>query len=190
VTLHNREKLGCFRLLATSMPEPRKLATAESPAAGPARSDLFSLFVNLGGDPWQDPAGNSWVASKDFDGATYGHESGQTVKSDAVEHPVYSTAVRKLTGFRAVVPNGEYSVELHFQEHWSKNPSDRAFAVMLEQQPVLRPPMFFQGPGMGQPYVHAIPRVIVKDGRLDVDFSPTLPGSLTILNGIAIRQLR
>jgi len=27
-------------------------------------------------------------------------------------------------------------------------------------------------------------------GRLDVDFSPTLPGSLTILNGIAIRQLR
>jgi hypothetical protein len=30
----------------------------------------------------------------------------------------------------------------------------------------------------------------VKDGRLDVDFSPVQPDSLTILNGIAIRQLR
>jgi hypothetical protein len=190
VTLHNRDPLGCLRLLATSMPEPRKLASTASQPAGPARSDLFSLFVNLGGGPWQDPAGNSWVASKDFDGATYGHEAGQTVESDAVDHPLYNTAVRKLTGFRAVVPNGEYSVELHFQEHWSKNPADRAFAVAIEQQPVLRPPMFFQGPGMGQPYVHPIPRVIVKDGRLDVDFSPVQPDSLTILNGIAIRQLR
>lgn len=190
VTLHNRESLGCFRLLATSMPEPRKPAPGDSQPAEPVRSDLFSLFVNLGGGPWQDPAGNAWMASKDFDGATFGHEAGQTVESDAGENPVYSTAVRKLTGFRAVVPNGEYSVELHFQEHWSKNPADRSFAIAVEQQPVLRPPMFFQGPGMGQPYVHAIPRITVKDGRLDVDFSPTLPGSLTILNGIAIRQLR
>ncbi len=190
VTLHNRESLGCFRLLATSMPEPRRLATADSPPLGPARSDLFSLFVNLGGGPWQDPAGNAWVASKDFDGATFGHEAGQTVESDAVEHPVFGTAVRKLTGFRAVVPNGEYSVELYFQEHWSQNPADRSFAVAIEQLPVLRPPRFFQGPGMGQPYVHAVPRVTVTDGRLDVEFSPVQPGSLTILNGIAIRQLR
>lgn len=193
LTLHNRENLGCFRLLATSMPEPRQLI--QSAAAGgkqppSARSDLFTLFANLGGGPWQDPAGNAWVASKDFDGATFGHEGGQEIKSDAADHPVYSTAVRKLTAFRAVVPNGEYRVELHFQEHWSRNPADRSFVVTVEQQPVLRPPLFFQGPGMGQPYVHVIPRVIVKDGRLDVDFSPTLPGSLTILNGIVIRQLR
>jgi len=194
VTLHNRENLACFRVLATSTSEPRQLGQAGAVAGGkqppPGRSDLFTLFVNLGGGSWQDPAGNSWVASKDFDGATFGHEAGQEIKSNAVDHPMYSTAVRKLTGFRAVVPNGEYRVELHFHEHWSRNPADRCFAVAIEQQPVLRPPLFFQGPGMGQPYVHTIDRVIVKDGRLDVDFSPTLPGSLTILNGLAIRQVR
>jgi hypothetical protein len=107
-----------------------------------------------------------------------------------VEQTVYSTAVRKLTAFRAVVPDGEYCLELHFHEHWSHNPADRSFGVTVEQQPLLRPPLFFQGPGMGQPYVHTMNRVIVKDRRLDVDFSPTLPNSLTILNGIAIRQIR
>lgn len=190
VTLHNRDQLGCFRVLATSQPEPPTPAPTAKASPEPADSGLFRLFVNVGGGPWQDPAGNAWVASKDYDGATFGHEAGQVVTSDAVEHPVYSTAVRKLTGFRAAVPNGEYAVELHFQEHWSKNPADRAFVVTIEQQPVLRPPLFFQGPGMGQPYVHTIPRIIVKDGRLDVDFSPVQPDSLTILNGIVIRQLR
>jgi len=190
VTLHNRDQLGCFRVLATSMPEPQTLAPAAEASAEPAGNGLFRLFVNLGGRPWQDPDGNAWVASKDYDGATFGHEAGQEVTSDAVEHPVYRTAVRKLTAFRAAVPNGEYAVELYFQEHWSKNPADRSFFVTIEQQPVLRPPGYFQGPGMGQPYVHVVPRVMVKDGRLDVDFSPVQPESLTILNGIAIRQLR
>lgn len=190
VMLHNRDNLGCFRILATSMPEPRQLVAAVGTQSPSARSSLFTLFVNLGGGPWQDPAGNSWVASKDFDGAMFGHEAGQAIKADEVEHPMYGTAVRKLTGFRAAVPNGEYCVELHFHEHWSRNPADRSFAVTVEQRPVLRPPLFFQGPGMGQPYVHLVDKVTVQDERLDVDFTPTLPGSLTILNGIAIRQVR
>ncbi len=192
-TLHNRENLGCFQLRATSLPNPRPLVqaggTGGTPSA-PVRNDLFTLFVNLGGGPWQDPAGNAWVASKEFDGATFGHEAGQAVQTDAIQHPVYSTAVRKLTAFRAVVPNGDYSVELHFNEHWTRNAADRAFAVAIEQQPVLKPPLFFQGPGMGQPYVHSVGKVVVKDGCLDVDFSPTLPGSLSILNGIVIRRTR
>jgi len=155
-----------------------------------ASSGRFTLLVNLGGGPWQDPAGNAWVPSKDFDGATFGHEAGTAIESKTSDHPLYGTAVRKLTAFRAVVPNGEYRVELHFHEHWSRNPADRSFVVAIEQQPVLRPGLFFQGPGMGQPYVHAVNKVIVKDGRLDVDFSPVSPGSLTILNGIAIWQVR
>ena len=81
VTLHNREKLGCFRLLATLMPEPRQLAKAGGTQPPMVRSDLFTLFVNLGGGPWQDPAGNSWVPSKDFDGATFGHEGGQQLRA-------------------------------------------------------------------------------------------------------------
>ena len=192
VTLHNRENLGCFRLLATAAAEPRTLASAASQSPAPVGSDgsdLFRLFVNLGGGPWQDPDGNSWVASKKFDGTTFGHEAGQSIKSD-LEHPVYGTAVRGLIGFRALVPNGDYSVELHFQENWARNPDDRAFTAAVEQIPVIRPPRFFHGPGMGQPYVHTIGKVSVRDERLDVDFSPIRPGAHAILNGIVIRQVR
>jgi len=178
---------------AAEPPVPSDLPT-EVPAAKAAPAAVgggrFTLLVNLGGGPWQDPAGNAWVPSKDFDGATFGHEAGTKIESKTSDHPLYGTAVRKLTAFRAVVPNGEYRVQLHFHEHWSRNPADRSFVVAIEQRPVLRPGLFFQGPGMGGPYVYPIDRVIVKDGRLDVDFSPVSPDSLTILNGIAIWQVR
>lgn len=173
-----------------AMVEAGASAAGERQAAEPARHELFLLYVNLGGGAWQDPGGPAWVPSKKFDSATFGHEAGQAVKSEAVEHPVYSTAVRGLLGFRAIVPNGDYAVELHFHEHWARDAADRAFFAAIEQVPVLRPPMFFQGPGMGQPYVHRIGKVNVKDGRLDVDFAGVQPGSLAILNGIVIRQLR
>ncbi len=177
----------------SSTREPSKVpaSSPDSPPGAPsADAELFRLFVNLGGDTWEDPAGVTWVRSKKFDSATFGHEGGQAVRAVAAEHPMYGTAVRGLVAFRVVVPNGDYAVTLHFQEHWTKNAADRTFWATIEQNPLSRPPRPFQGPGFGRPYVHEIPKVSVRDGRLDVDFYPASPGSSAILNGIAIRQLR
>jgi hypothetical protein len=175
---------------ASEAPADGEAAAEAGASAEPTQHELLQLCVNLGGSAWQDPGGRTWVPSKKFDSATFGYEAGQAVKSDTVEHPVYNSAVRGLVGFRAVVPNGEYALELHFHEHWARDSTDRAFVAAVEQVPVLRPPLFFQGPGMGQPYVHKIGKVSVKDGRLDVDFAGVQPGSLAILNGIVIQQLR
>ncbi|MBC8874346.1 MAG: hypothetical protein H8E44_33340 [Planctomycetes bacterium] len=189
VTMQNGDNLGCFRLLATSMPDP-ETPPASSGTQDGDRDDRFTLFVNLAGDAWDDPDGNTWLKSKDFDGATFGHEGGQSIKKDDVENPVAKTAQRGLTAFRAVVPNGVYEVQLYFAEHWTTDPKRRMFAVFAEQKPVRRPQNIFLAPGMGSPYIHLIPRVAVTDGRLDVDFSPANEDALSILNGISIRQIR
>jgi hypothetical protein len=157
----------------------------------PAADDApFTLHVNLGGDSWRDPEGNSWVESKAFDGATFGHEGGLPVKTDVVPNPVARTARRGLTNFRAVVPNGVFAVSLYFSEHWTTSPQRRVFSVFVEQQPVQRPVNIFRAPGLGAPYIHKIRRVAVNDGRLDVDFFAATEDSSAILNGISIRQLK
>jgi len=189
VTIQNGDNLGCFRLLATSMPDP-ETPPATSGTQDGDQDDKFTLFVNLAGDAWEDPDGNTWLKSKDFDGATFGHEGGQSIKKDDVENPVAKTAQRGLTAFRAVVPNGTYEVRLFFAEHWTTDPKRRMFAVFAEQKPVRRSQNVFLAPGFGNPYIHLIPKVTVNDGRLDVDFSPANEDASSILNGISIRQIR
>ncbi len=188
ITILNRDNLGCFRLLATSAPNPARFLESDSALDGD-QDEGFVLFVNLGGDAWKDPEGNAWAKSKDFDGATFGHEGGQSVKNEDEENPVAKTAQRGLTAFRAVVPNGTYEVRLYFAEHWTTDPKRRVFAVFVEQQPARRPQNVFLAPGLGSPYIHSVPRVIVTDGRLDVDFQPASEDASTILNGISIRHV-
>ena len=189
ITILNRENLGCFRLLATSASEPENLLDSDDARHGEL-DDGFALFVNLGGDTWEDPEGNAWVKSKDFDGATFGHEGGQSVKNEDEENPVAKTAQRGLIGFRAIVPNGNYEVRLYFSEHWTTDPKRRVFHAFVEQQPARRPPNIFHAPGLGSPDIYTIPKVTVTDDRLDVDFRPASDDASTILNGISIRQIR
>jgi hypothetical protein len=98
LTLVQRENLGCFRVAATSAADPWKL-----PGVGDANHDgdntnedsgdeASTLFVNLGGDAWQDPEGNRWVESKSFVGGSFGHEGGQSVKTDETNNAMLGTA--------------------------------------------------------------------------------------------------
>jgi hypothetical protein len=189
ITILNRDNLGCFRLLATSAAEPDKLLDSDEAPDG-EQDDGFALFVNLGGDAWEDPEGNAWVRSKDFDGATFGHEGGQSVKNEDEENPVAKTAQRGLIGFRAIVPNGNYEVRLYFSEHWTTDPKRRVFHAFVEQQPARRPLNIFHAPGLGSPDIYTIPKATITDGRLDIDFRPASDDASTILNGISIRQIR
>ncbi len=189
ITILNRDNLGCFRLLATSALKPEELLESDNALEGD-QDDGFSLFVNLGGDSWEDPEGNAWVKSKGFDGATFGHEGGQSVKNVDEENPVAKTAQRGLTAFRAVVPNGNYEVRLYFSEHWTTDPKRRVFAAAVEQQQARHHMNVFHAPGLGSPDIYTIPKATVTDGRLDVDFRPASEDASTILNGISVRQIR
>jgi hypothetical protein len=189
VTLACREALGCFRILVTSASNPRILPLDDRPNAAGGDNSLV-LQVNLSGKAWQEPGGGRWVESREFDGATFGHEGGRRIKTDAIEHPVFGTAQQGIMAFRAVVPNGTYEVQLYFSEHWTTEVGRRLFSVFIERQPALQPVNMFRAPGLGGPYIHKITNVNVADGRLDIDFTKAGEDTSTILNGVTIRRTR
>jgi hypothetical protein len=191
IALVQRETLGCFRLSATTAAAPAELRPPDQPAGQPA-TELLVRYVNLGGDGFQDEAGNLWVKSQDYDGTTFGHESGSSAGKGSQVYPGKpwaESAIRGLIAFRAVVPNGTYEVGLYFCEQWTKNADSRRYYAVFERdtpQQILRR---FHAPGLTGPYLYTEPRVVVKDGILDLDFRTADPDSRVVLNGIHIRQL-
>ncbi|MCA9141808.1 MAG: hypothetical protein H6821_15925 [Planctomycetaceae bacterium] len=189
IELKQRESLGCLRVLATSAPSPLSLSGTSD---GESKSgDLYSLFVNLGGDDFVAPDGVRWRASKLFDNETFGHEGGRGVSEDLIANRVQGSAQRGIAAFRAMVPEGTYDVTLYFCEYWSTTPSSRRFAIAAEQRVVAANFDLFQAAGgIARPLVYPVRNVAVTDGRLDIQFRGASEGASAILNAISIQQVR
>ncbi len=172
----------------------------EWPEEGEEPADAPIVWhINLGGEGYEDAQGNRWLQSPRFDGQKFGHEGGRLASGGAPLYPDHrwaETAIRNLTAFRAVLPNGSYEVTFCFCEHWTTDPDRRVFLAVLQRGMRNSIRLNFHGPGMapelgvGKPWTHTIRRVAVSEGSLDIEFTPLTPDSLPILNAIIIRQLR
>lgn len=195
VEIANRESLGCFRLLATSSAEPASLpiarTPAETPAAAAADQETMARYINLGGGDWTDPDGITWIQSQPFEQHGIGHEGGRSVVADDAVSPLAGSAVRGIQAFRADVPDGRYEVSLYFCENWSRDPRRRVFSVSVEGRPALvNFNLLAVAGGAGRPFMHRFENVVVKDGRLDVEFQPAHADAAAVLNAISFRPAR
>ncbi|MCL4201823.1 MAG: hypothetical protein KJ000_04970 [Pirellulaceae bacterium] len=191
ISLVQRENLGCFRLLATSDADPLAAPGPIPGNIGGQADDRFTLFVNLGGDAYQDEAGNKWQKSEKHGVRDFGHEGGSSAGKSVQAYPQQlwaETAIRGLTGFRATVPDGVYEITLCFCEQWTNDADRRRFIAVWERGTPQAFQRVFHGPGISGPVTHVEPKVLVRDGRLDIEFSPLDSNSFAILNGIVIRQ--
>lgn len=149
-----------------------------------------ALFVNLGGDGYEDAEGNRWQRSEEFDGQGFGHENGQKCARGLQAYPDQlwaETAIRGLTAFRASLPNGRYEVTLCFCEQWTQDPDRRKFFVVLERGPRGAVTIPMHGPGISRPWPSPPIPIRVMDGQLDIEFSPLDSRSLAVLNAVVIR---
>jgi hypothetical protein len=180
---------------------PATLAVEPSAAAVPGSGTetaqevadkRFVLLVNLGGEAYEDQEGNPWQKSDKHGAQDFGHEGGMSAGRTIQPFPHLlwaETAVRGLTAFRAAVPEGVYEVTLCFCDQWTQDVSRRRFYTVWERG---NPHAFgrqFHGPGIGGPWTHVERKVLVRDGQLDIEFSPLGDGSYSILSGIIIRQV-
>jgi hypothetical protein len=179
---------------ATSAVDPSAAAVPGSGTgtAQRAADQRFLLFVNLGGEAYEDQEGNPWRKSEKHGARDFGHEGGMSAGKTIQPFPHLlwaETAIRGLTAFRAAVPEGVYEVTLCFCEQWTQDVSRRRFYTVWERG---NPHAFrreFQGPGIGGPWTHVERKVLVQDGQLDIEFGPLGEGSFLILSGIIIRQV-
>jgi hypothetical protein len=185
---------------AAKEPEPakepeaaKKLLEAEKPQ--PAESTKVMLRVNCGAtEPYTDKAGNVWLADQSMDTDTkWGAVDGLTVDrgdlgiTDTDAPKIYETERYSMEGYKFTVPNGKYTVRLHFAETYDgiTAEGERVFSVSINGQTVLNDfDPFKEAGGYEKPVVKTIKDVDVTNGQLDISFTMNIQNPE--INGIEI----
>lgn len=152
----------------------------------------FNLRVNVGGSTaYVDGAGNTWVADQAYAPGSFGYVGGQVDVipssqpiANTDDDELYHTERYGLTSYKADVPDGRYTIKLHFSESFMKSTGKRIFSVNIEGVPVLSNfDIFAETGGRYIALVKTIP-FTVTDGVLDIDFTQFVDFSL--LNALEI----
>jgi len=155
----------------------------KTPAAAmePAK---FVLRVDCGAvEPYKDKFGNVWAADQEFSagkawGAVYGSILDRPeVGITGTEIPrIYETERYSVESYKFTVPNGKYTVRLHFAETFDgiMGPQERVFSVSVPGQEVLKDLDLFKTVGPLKPLVKEYKGVSVENGQLVIGFTPNI----------------
>lgn len=132
----------------------------------------------------KDSEGNVWVADEGFaDGETYEVDDAEiTNTTDAV---LYRTERYSMTAYNFAVPNGKYTVKLHFAEVYSNigGPGDRVFSFNVQGHEFKDFDIWVKAGGFDKAYVESVD-VDVTNGTLNITFTPNAENPK--INGIEI----
>ena len=172
---------------APPLPAAKTVETPRTPAPSAAVAEpanKFVLRVDCGAsDPFKDKLGNTWAADQDW-GAdkTWGAEDGATMDREGAgitgtDMPrIYETERYSMASYKFTVPNGKYTVRLHFAETFEgiAGPGERVFSVSVAGQVVLKDLDPFKTVGALKPLVKEFKGVSVENGQLVIGFTPNV----------------
>jgi hypothetical protein len=170
-------------------------AAAEKPVAAPVpASKGVAIRVNCGAtEPFTDSKGRVWSADQEAgEGKTWGADDGMTsdregigvTGTDVVK--IYETERYSMGSYKFTVPNGTYTVRLHFCETYDgiTAAGERVFSVNLQGQTVLKDLDPLKEAGSLKPIVKEFKGVAVTNGQLVIGFTPNVENPE--INGIEI----
>lgn len=157
------------------------LALSGCAMTGRAKAPQFVLRINCAGsEPYTDKAGNIWFADQYMEsGKKWGAVDGSTVdRGDlgitGIDSPrVYETERYSMEGYKFSVPNGRYTVRLHFAETYSGITGDgqRIFSVTINEKTVLKDfDPYKEAGGFEKPVVKTIKNLAVTNEELVIGF--------------------
>lgn len=156
----------------------------------------FVLRVNAGDTkPYKDKAGNVWQPDKEYKkGGGYGFVGGDTIDRGSdmkiegtQEQHIYQTEHWSMDNFFAEVPNGKYTVRLHFAETYEGIDSEgpRVYDVKIQGAVVLKDfDIQKTMGGVQKALVKEFKGISVTNGILDIAFVSKLQNPE--INGIEI----
>jgi hypothetical protein len=153
------------------------------PAAGKAVEGKTVVRVNCGGRAITDKNGVAWSADGAYNAnRKYGYVV-STAGGDTASHPMdaldplYANERWGMSAYRFDVPNGKYTVRLHFTEIYDLIAKEgmRTFNVSLQGKPVLEKfDITKDAGGFGKVTVKEFKDVDVTDGKLTIGFEKIL----------------
>ena len=164
--------------------EAPKTAETPKPPTPPAATKKFVLRIDCGASaPYTDRLGNVWAADQELaPGMAWGADDGMTVDREGVgitgtDIPrIYETERYSMGSYKVTVPNGRYTVRLHFAETYEgiTAPGERVFSVSLGGQVVLKDLDLFKEVGALKPFVKEYKGVSVENGQAVIGFTPNI----------------
>jgi enterochelin esterase-like enzyme len=157
-----------------------------SSSSTPAENaNKFVLRVDCGNfEPYKDKSGNVWAADQDLGtGNTWGASYGSTMDRTGIGvtgsdiAPIYETERYSMDSYKFTVPNGKYTVRLHFAETFEgiTGPGQRVFSVSVQGKEVLKDfDPFKEAGGALKPVVKEYKGVSVENGQLVIAFTPNI----------------
>ena len=166
---------------APDMATPAVVAAVPA-AAAPARSPLR---IKAGpAAAFTDADGNPWRAEQGFaDGDST--ERPELKIANTKTPGIYQSEHYSMTAFSQPVPNGKYTVKLHFCETFEgiEGPGQRVFSFNVEGHEFKDFDVWVKAGGPLRAYIETV-NVEVTDGKLDIAFTPNVENPQ--INGIEI----
>lgn len=162
--------------------------TAAASAAAPATT-VVSLTppvrIKAGvTEKMTDAEGNVWLPDQgSADGDTY--EADDAAVTNTTDAALYRTERYGMTAYSFAVPNGKYTVKLHFAEVYSgiSGPGDRVFSFNVQGHDFKDFDIWAKAGGFNKAYVESVD-VEVTNGKLNITFTPKVENPK--INGIEI----
>jgi hypothetical protein len=166
---------------------PRASALPSTPATRPAAAGSavtapITIRINAGAEAdWKDPQGNTWAADKFFEGGTTVDRPDLQITGTTMPQ-LYTTERYSMDYYSIPVPNGQYTLKLHFSEDYDgiASPTDRLFTYAVKDGDAKTGKLikevkdFSPWKASGaqfKAYVDTVP-VDVTQGRITITFTP------------------
>lgn len=170
-------------------------ATEEIEEAKKVERTKLTLRINCGAiEPYTDKAGNAWLADQSMDAdKKWGALNGLTIDrgdlgiADTDAPKIYETERYSMDGYKFTIPNGKYTVRLHFAETYDgiMAEGERVFSVTINEKSILNDfDPFKEAGGYQKPIVKTIEDVAVTNGQLSIGFTMNIQNPE--INGIEI----
>ncbi len=132
----------------------------------------------------KDNAGNIWMPDHGFvDGDV--DERPELSITNAADQRIYQSERYSMSKFTQPLPNGKYTVKLHFCETFEgiTGPGQRVFSFNVNGKDFKDFDVWVKAGGPQRAYVESVP-VDITDGKLEITFTPNVENPQ--INGIEI----
>jgi len=132
-----------------------------------------------------DSAGNTWLADQGFADGETTERAADLAIANTKDPAIYRSERYLMTAFSYPLPNGKYTVKLHFAETYEgiSGPGERVFSFNVEGQEFKDFDVFVKAGGVQKAYVETV-KVNIADGKLDITFTSNIENPE--INGIEI----
>jgi hypothetical protein len=148
---------------AAAAPAKVETAAATKPQIVRIKAGVASNFT--------DSEGNVWLADQGFEGGETIEREGDMQIANTKDPALYRTEHFSMTSFSYALPDGKYTVKLHFAETFEgiEGPGGRVFSFTVQGREFKDFDVWVKAGGPRKAYIETVP-VEITGGKLEITF--------------------